>query len=643
MFLGEEKYINRAEETDKQLRKALNFWDITYLVVGAMIGSGWLFGALYASSVVGPGSILSWIVAGVLMFFIALVFAEISGMIPKTGSIVRYPQYSHGSFASFILAWSYLLSAITVAPAEAEAVITYMSSYVPGLTTTVSGLTVLTGLGIIVAFIFLTFFFLLNYYGVHVMGKTNTGVGWWKLLVPLITIILLISLFFHPKNFATPSFLPYGSSPILFAIPTTGIAFAYLGFRQGLEYAGEAKNPKRDVPLGTILGFIIVVAIYVLLQVAFIGGVDWGKVSTASGVTIAPGNWTGLSSSVLANGPFYEILKISAIPILVGWGIFLLIDAIVSPSGTGWIYEGTTTRVFYGMAADGHLPDLFLKLNKHKIPIFSLIASWLIGALFLLPYPAWVKIAGFISSTTVFTYMISGSALVVLRKTAPNAHRPLKLPVPWILGGIAFIASFLIVYWSTFSILWGVDALILAGIPIFYIYTMPKRLGSNLTLGIVLGVIYWITLAVTTIYFLDYGIVAKVASYYTMEPIPSFSVILSHTAPNFVLWVVINVITTVLFTYILYRGLPTAYSKSQIKAGFWVIATIFAGLIVSYLSSLGPYMPNYSIIPYPWDTVLAVVVAAVLFVYSALSGILTDDLVAVMKGLGIDITKDNNK
>ncbi|MGC9134285.1 APC family permease [Caldisphaera sp.] len=636
MFLGEEKYINRAEETDKQLRKALGVWDIAYLVVGAMIGSGWLFGALYAGALVGPGAILSWLIAGILMFFVALAFAELSGMIPKTGAIVRYPQYSHGSLTSYILAWAYLLSAITVAPAEAEAVVTYMASYVPGLVNT-SGY--LTALGVLVAFAFLTFFFLLNYFGVHVMGKTNTAVGWWKLLVPVITIILLMSFYFHPKNFVTPSFLPYGTSPVFFALPTTGIVFAFLGFRQGLEYAGEAKNPKRDVPLGTVLGFLIVVAIYVLLQVAFTGGIDWVKLSAASNMTITPGNWTALHYSALSKGPFYQILKISAIPILVGWGIFLLIDAIISPSGTGWIYEGTTTRVFYGMATDGHLPDAFLWLNKHKIPWVSLLASWLIGAIFLIPYPAWVLIIGFISTTTVFTYIIGGSALVVFRRTAPNAHRPLKLPFPWVLGGIAFVAAFMIVYWSTFSVLWAVDALILAGIPIFYMYTMPKRLGSNRLLGILLGIVYWVILAVTTIWLLDYGVVVKASVLSSSSP-PPFSQVLAETSLNFVLWVIINLITTLLFTYVLYRGI-SSYGKSQIKAGLWVIVVIFAGLIIEYVSSLGPY-PGYAIVPYPWDMLLAVVVGAILFVYSALSGILTDDLVIVMKNMGIDITKNEN-
>ena len=631
--MAEEKYIQRAEEVDKHLRRALSVWDIAYLVIGAMIGSGWLFGSLYAGAMVGPGAIISWIVAGILLLFMALAFSELAGVVPKTGGIVRYPQYSHGSFASYVLAWSYLLSAITVAPAEAEAVVTYMSAYVHGLITT-SGL--LTPFGVGVAFGFMTFFFLLNYFGVHVMGKTNTGVGWWKLFVPVITIILIMALFFHPKNFSLPSFLPYGSAPILFALPTTGVVFAFLGFRQGLDFAGEAKNPKRDVPLGTILGFIVVVIIYVMLQTAFLGGVDWAKIS------VAPGDWKALTSSILSSGPFYQILRVSAVPILVAWGFFLLADAIVSPTGTGWIYEGTTSRTFYGMATDGHLPDAFLWLNKYKIPWVSLVASWLIGAIFLIPYPAWVLIIGFISTTTVFTYMVGGSALVVLRKTAARAPRPFKLPVPWIIGGIAFVAAFLIVYWSTFSILWGVDALILAGIPFFYMYTMPKRFNANRKAGIALGIVYWIILAVTTIFLLDYGVVVKASHLLSLKPVPSLGKVVAETAPSFVAWIVINIATTVGFTTALSRHLPEDV-KAQVKAGWWVIAVLFLGLIISYLSPLGPYAPKYAIIPYPWATVLAVIVGIIMFVYSSLSGILTKDLVIAMKNMGIDIVGEESK
>ncbi|ESQ25254.1 MAG: Amino acid transporter [uncultured Acidilobus sp. OSP8] len=637
--------VEKAEATDKQLRRALNFWDIAYLVIGAMIGSGWLFGSLYAAAMVGPGAILSWLVAGVLMLFIALAFAELAGMIPKSGAIVRYPQYSHGSLTSFMLAWAYLLSAITVAPAEAEAVVTYMGSYVPGLLTPTG---VLTAFGLFVAFLFTVFFFLLNYFGVHVMGKTNTGVGWWKLLVPLITIVLLLALYLHPSNFTTPSLLPYGAAPLFFALPTTGIVFAYLGFRQGLEYGGEAKNPQRDVPLGTVIGFLIVVAIYVLLQTAFVGGVDWSKlvlnVSTGSSwklVPVKPGQWGNLTSALvniagypsLSHGPFYEILRMSAIPILVGWGIFLLIDAIVSPSGTGWIYEGTATRTFYGMAADGHLPDWFLWLNKYKVPWVSLLASLVVGALFLIPYPAWVYIASFISSTTVYTYMIGGPAVLVLRRTAPQAPRPFRLPAAWVIGALAFIAAFLIVYWSTFAVLWGVVALILAGLPLFFMYTLPSRYGFNRSLGAAIGVVYWFVLGLTTYFFL-YQDVVQAASTMISNGVPIHKVLMA-TVPYFIYWLVINMAVTIAAIYVTSTKLPEE-GKQHIRAGWWIVITTFVGLILSFLGPFGPYASaNYAIIPFPWDTVTAAVVALVLFFWAAYSGIYTKDLEIVLRDMGI--------
>ncbi|MGC9071752.1 MAG: APC family permease [Acidilobus sp.] len=544
---------------------------------------------------------------------------------------------------------------MTVAPAEATAVVTYMSSYVPGLLTP-SG--VLTLIGGIVAFAFLTFFFLLNYFGVHVMGKTNTGVGWWKLLVPVITIALIMALYFHPANFAKlpGGFMPYGAAPIFFALPTTGIVFAYLGFRQGLEFAGEAKNPQRDVPLGTIIGFLIVMAIYVLLQVAFVGGVDWSKLvlnvsasdpsnSSWKLIPIQPGSWGNLTSALinktgypsLSSGPFYELLRMSGILILVGWGIFLLVDAIVSPSGTGWIYEGTTTRTFYGMAADGHLPDWFLRLNKYKIPWLSLIASWLIGALFLIPYPAWVFIASFISSTTVYTYMIGGPALVVLRRTAPQAPRPFKVPAAEIIGGLAFISAFLIVYWSTFSILWGVVALILAGLPLFYIYTLPNRFGIKRSTGIALGVLYWIVLGVTTYFLLYQGVIQETKALLTQSAVPPFSVVLSKTVPDFVIWIIVNLAITVGFTLAVADS-ATEEARVHIKGGWWVIAATFAGLIISFLGPYGPYAPyvsSYVLIPFPWDTVTAAAVSIILYVYAIMSGTLTKDLEVVLRDLGI--------
>lgn len=662
--------IEEAEATDRQLRRALGFFEIMFLVLGAIIGSGWLFGSFYASAMAGPASILSWIIAGVLLLFVALAFAELSGAIPKSGAIVRYPHYSHGSFTSTLLGWAYLLSAMTVAPAEAEAAVTYLQSWWPSTwppLLTVTGL--LTGVGFGIAFAFLTVFFLLNWFGVKIFGAISHGAGWWKLLIPSITVALILALIFHPHNFSVvytapagvswPSakgFVAYGWAPVFFALPTTGIVFAYLGFRQGLDFGGETKNPQRDVPLGTITGFIIAIILYVLLQASFIGGINWSKlllnVTTGNGwklVPVAAGNWTALKASLVntsstyfntsnlaldakylkpfSAGPFYELVLMSGIGLLVGWAIILLIDAVVSPSGTGWIYEGTTSRTLYGLAADGILPEWFLRLNKYKIPWIALITSWLVGALFMLPYPAWVLIVGFISLTTVLTYIIGGSALVVLRKTAPNMPRPFRLgnnAAAWVIGTIAFIAAYLIVYWSTFSVYWLASVFILIGVSLYYMMVAPSRFGVNRSHGIIAGIVYWIILGLST-WLLAYP-VGKYLLASKTAPLTATNVAL------LVGFVIVNIAAIVGLTEWLKREMNEE-GRAHTNAGYWVIAVIFTAYILTFLGQYGPF--STPIIPFPWDTVAAILVGLALFFYSVYSGVFTRDLEVVLRNLGV--------
>ena len=611
-----------AEQSDKQLRRALSQWDIAFLVIGAMIGSGWLFGSLGAAATAGPAAILSWVIAGFLMVFIALSYAEISGMLPKSGGIVRYPQYTHGGFASFLMGWAYFLSAVTVAPSEAIAAVTYMSSYVPSLMS--NG--ILTPLGTLVAAVFTVFFFLLNWFGVHVMGKTNTGVGWWKLIIPTLTFILLMGLAMHAVNYAGLSggFIPYGWSAVFLAIPTTGIAYAYLGFRQGVDYSGEARKPT-DVIWGTILGYLLVMFIYVMLQVSFIGAVNW------SAISVKPGDWGDLSSSTLSSGPFYEIMATSGIAILAGFAVVLLIDAIISPSGTGWIYIGTTARTIYGLAADGHLPNSFLKLNRYRVPSWATIAALVLGLLFLLPFPTWFAISSFITTTTVFTYIISGPALMTLRRTAPNANRPIKLPAASIIGAIATIAAFLIVYWSTFYYLWFAIALILAGLPLFFMYTMVNRYGASKPAAVASGIVYWVVLILTT-YFLIYLPFAAPTGWPSSSPVTMLKLKPIHII-DFVAYVIVMAALTIGLTlYVASTAKDRENAMKHVRAGWWVVATIFSALVLSFLGSFSVF--ETPIIPFPWDTVIAALAALALYLYGSYSGILTEDLVVALREMG---------
>ncbi len=209
----------------------------------------------------------------------------------------------------------------------------------------------------------------------------------------------------------------YGFSAVLYAIPTTGVIFSYLGFRQAVEYGGEGRNPKKDIPFAVMGSLIIALFLYTLIQLAFIGGINWSVLTVSQGNSTVPvtvGNWTELTQTVLPSGPFYQIFKLAA-PlgllslIFGGWAYILLLDTVVSPSGTGWIYTGTSGRTVYGFASNGYLPGFFLKVGKTRIPVYSLIAGTIIAAIFMLPFPSWQALAGFISSATVFTYIMEES------------------------------------------------------------------------------------------------------------------------------------------------------------------------------------------------------------------------------------------
>ena len=605
----------QAAEKDKQLKRALGTWDISFLVVGAMIGSGWLFASLGAASSAGPAAILSWVLAGFLMLFVALAYTELGGMLQKSGGIVRYPQYAYGGVASYVFSWAYLLSAVSVAPSEAIAAVTYMSSYVSGLFTS-SG--VLSTEGITVAVLFLLVFFAVNWFGVRVLSSVNTAVGVWKVAIPAATVVLLMALSFHVSNLAglRGGFVPYGWSAVLAAIPATGIAYSYLGFRQGIDFSGEAKKPG-DVVKGTILGFLLVVLIYVLLQVSFIAGLNW------SAISVQPGDWQA-AYAPLYSGPFYLLMVKSGSMILAGFAVILLIDAVISPAGTGWIYIGTTARTLYGMAASGSLPAKFMELNSSKVPLWGTIAAFVVGFLFLLPFPTWYAISTFVTLTTVLTYAAGGPALITLRKTAADLRRPVKLPAPLLMGALAMVSAFLIVYWSTFYVFWFVFVLVMGGMALFFAYSAPKNYGSTRKVGYATGAAYLAILLISTYYLIYQPIIVPTGWPSTT---PSAISLTPARIYDFVYYVGVEAISLLVSIRVV-SSTGDERGKKHAKAGLWIFALIFAGYVLSFVGSYGVF--STPLLPFPWDTVTAVAVALVLYGYAVRSGIATEELAVAL-------------
>lgn len=423
-----------------KLRRELTYIDLTMASLGGIIGSGWLFGSMYGAQIAGPAAIISWIIGGLAVLCIGLVYAELGGALPQAGAIVRYPQYSHGTFVSYLTGWAAVIAYASVPPIEAEAALQYGSHYIGGIF--VNGAP--TGAGIVIEFLLVILFFLLNYYGVIVFAKTNTVWTWIKFGVPTLTIIVLLFTSMHGSNFSNPStggFMPNGTSSILLAIPAGGIIFSYLGFRQALDLAGEAKNPQRDVPRAVLTAIIVGVIIYVLLQTVFVGSVP---------AQMLAGGWSKLS----LNSPFADL----ATALSLGWlAALLTADAVWSPTGTGNVYLASTTRVLLALSHNHYFPKFLQKLSSRGVPVASLVLTALLGFVFLLPFPTWASLVGVVSSATVFTYIIGPVSIAVLRRTMPNLPRPFKLRGMNILAPIAFVIASLIIYWSG----WSTDSVVL--------------------------------------------------------------------------------------------------------------------------------------------------------------------------------------
>jgi len=318
--------VGDFEASDRKLKRDLSRSQLLLLSLGAIIGSGWLFASLTADELAGPASIISWIVGGILVLFIALSYAEVATMLPRSGAVVRYPHLSHGGFAGFILAWAYLLASASVPAIEAIAVVQYVGPQAPASwhllqePITVSSVIHFPE-GWLFTVVMLVAFFFVNLYGARFLGRFNNSVMVWKLVIPILTFILIFALTFHSKNFSPPAgFASFGWSKVFYIIPTAGIVFSFLGFRQALDFGGEARNPQRDIPFATIASVLIGIVIYALLQVAFTGGIVWHYFG------VRTNDYAGLAAPSAAAGhvlvtasPFFAVMKASGVAFLVSF------------------------------------------------------------------------------------------------------------------------------------------------------------------------------------------------------------------------------------------------------------------------------------------------------------------------------------
>jgi amino acid transporter len=415
----------------------------------SIIGSGWLFGALFAAQAAGTAALLGWVIGGVAIIILALVHAELGGMYPVSGGTARFPHFAFGSVAGISFGFFSYVQAVTVAPVETFAVMQYVYHWWHGVYDPVKGN--VTGLGFVMAIILLATFTALNFLAMRLFNKVNAAITWWKVAIPVLAIIVLLFKF-HGSNFgAGGGFMPYGTKALFGAIPSAGIIFAYLGFEQADQLAGEIKNPQKNLPRAIIIAVLIGVAIYVMLQVAFIGALPASQLTHG---------FANISNADILSGPFAGLAGVVGL----AWLAFLLrLDAIISPSGTGLIYNTSSSRVGYGLGRNRYYPQVFTKVDKNGVPWVSLLVAFVAGLFFLLPFPSWHSLIGLVTGASVLMYAGAPLALGSFRRQVPDADRPYRLPAAAVMSPLAFIVANMLIYWSGFTVVWKLGAVIVIG------------------------------------------------------------------------------------------------------------------------------------------------------------------------------------
>ena len=452
-----------GEVVSDGLKRDAGFLGLLFTSEGSIIGSGWLFGALFVSTIGGPAATIAWLIGSVAVILLALVHAELGGLFPVTGGTARFPHYAFGNLAGASFGWFSWLQAAGTAPIEVEAAIQYSSNYVHGLTHKVGTTVVLTGWGYLVAVGLMAFFTLLNLYGIRRLLQANNAITTWKVIIPTLTILVLAFTHFDPGNFTSHGFAPYGSRGVLEAVSLGGAVFSLVGFEQAVQLGGESRNPQRDIPRAVIGSMIIGAVIYLLLQIVFIGALPHGALRHG---------WHDVSFAGIY-GPFAGLAK----GLGLAWLAYILYaDAIIAPIGTGLVYTTTTSRLTYGMSKNGHVPAFFEKTNKRQVPIYGLVFSFLVGLLLFLPFPGWQSLVGFITSATVLMYAGAPLALGALRRQKPDLHRPFRLRAAWFWAPAAFIAANWIIYWSGWEVDWKLYVAVILG---YVLMGISRLTGAN--------------------------------------------------------------------------------------------------------------------------------------------------------------------
>lgn len=445
----------------RELKKVLSRMDVLFLSIGAMLGWGWVvLSGNWITSAGSMGSIVAFIIGGVLVIFVGLTYAELASAMPEVGGEHHYVERAMGRNAAFIASWAITLGYVSVVTFEAVAlptVIDYlMPNYQVGYLWTLAGWDVyLTW--VLVGSVGAVLLTALNYFGLKPAAFMQV-----VLTIAIVGIGLLLifgsAANGEPKNLE-PFFLggAGGIMTVLIMVP-----FLFVGFDVIPQVAEEANIPARDI--GKILIFSVGCAIVFYLAIAL--GVAMALDKEALSVTTLA--TADAMATVFGSQIFAKVLIFGGIcGIVTSWNAFII----------------GGSRIIYAMAVSGMLPKWFSHLHpKYKTPSNAVLFLGALAALApLLGRPAlvWIVDAGGLG--IVIAYFFVALSFILLRKKEPNMARPFKAGEGSAIGWIALVLcfGFIVLYMPGMpaALVWPYEWVMVAGwtgIGAYFYYQMNK-------------------------------------------------------------------------------------------------------------------------------------------------------------------------
>lgn len=462
-----------ADMKKSQLKRVLGKWSLTAIGVGAIIGGGIFVltgtGAYYHA---GPALAVSFIIAGIACVFAALCYSEFASILPVEGSAYAYAYGTIGEIFAWIIGWGlileYAMGSMTVAVSWSgyfNKLLKLFGLKLPEWLTTDPASYTGEGFSMnLPAFLIVLFVISILIKGTSSAAKANNFIVILKVSAVLF-VIIAGAFFINAENW--DPFIPaatqiveketthnaYGVAGIISG--AAAIFFAYVGFDAVSTQAGEAVNPKKDVPFAIIASLLICTILYILVSLVLTGMMNYQdfnplgkypeaiKAPVAYAFDIAGQGWAGFIITIAATIGLISVLMV----MIMG-----------------------QSRIFLGMSKDGLIPSVFSKINPTSgTPQTNLM---ILGGFIAIvaAFTPISKLADMTSFGTLFAFTMVCIAVWILRVKQPQLTRTFKVPaLPVIAISGILINTYLMINLSVEAQMLSLGWLVI-GIIVYFLY-----------------------------------------------------------------------------------------------------------------------------------------------------------------------------